>query len=264
MSQGGTARLAPLLAAAAIGWLLVVTSDGGKEWTVRTVLLAFLVGAIGTAITWAWHPLSSALDPMRASGVPTVLDLGFAMVPALAATVVVGRPGAATLGHVTRLALAVATGLPGASTYPALALLQVPLAMLPVELYSSAAKWARRPELAHRTPLGGSVIGLLLGLGSVIATFLVIPGLMAPGEIAAETAVTLAVGAVVGWLMVAGMQRAGLFDRSFVPLLSTVETDVYRRGEQRGDDRIAAGRDDQHGDNRTDDGPVIVRRIGRR
>lgn len=214
MPPGGFAGLAPLIAAAAIGWLLGVTSGDGV-WTLRAGLAAVLVGAMSTLITWAWHALSSALDPIRFSGIPEILDIGFALLPALATAVLLGRPGAATVGHLTRLALAAATGLPGASTYPALAFLQVPLVMLPVELYSSAATWSRRLDRAHRTRLGGSFVGLLLGLGSATALRWVVPDMF----FAVESAITLAVGAVSGWLIVAGMQRAGLFDRSFVPAI---------------------------------------------
>lgn len=237
----GPVLLAPIAAAAGIGWLIGSTSAGRRQST-RSVALAIAAGAGGTLLGWLWHLAAGALGPLRDTGVATSIDLGFAMLPALAASAVVGRPGAATLGAATQLLFATSTGLPGASAYPAFAFLQLPLVVLPAELYSAGALRARQSERAHRTAIGGALVGLALGLGSAAATALLAPGMQV--EATAEAALSAVVGLGAGGLIVMGMRRAGVFDRSPVPDLDPPPGGVVAPG---------AGRD-------TWDEPPIVRR----
>ena len=147
----------------------------------------------------------------------------------------VEAPGAASIGHLTRVSIALASGLPGASTYPALALLQIPLGMLP---HLGNKVWALRDDRDRyrfvRLAFGVGLTLGLMGLGGILARAVLGDALLVPGRSANEALPTLFVTLFPTWL--AALVGVGVLsaimstaDGLVVSSSQIVANDLYRR-----------------------------------
>lgn len=173
------------LLGAAIG--RAVAPNPGWSW--KPVLTAAALGLSSAGLVWAWSWVEPSLAPLDRTGLPALFD-GIRLLPALVPATWVPLPGAAVLGL-----LLAGRSLPllGVDTHsPALGYLQLLLAV------SLSEMWLLRCG-PRRDRSALIVAGVLLGAGSVAATYLTVPGALLPGNWWAEAIAASLSGAAAGW-----------------------------------------------------------------
>jgi len=189
-----TAPFAFLLAAVALGAGLGAAERGPASWRrPRTGWLLLTAGALGGALDAAARHAAIRLPDLTNTGIPALLEHGGPVIAPLLATRLVPAPGALSVGLLVGQAAAWLFGSPPPS-YPALALVQLPLVVIAAELWLATGGRAR-------TPRDMAVAGCLIGVGSTAAAY----ALQVPANTATEWLGRLIqdvlAGSVVGWLI---------------------------------------------------------------
>lgn len=156
-----------LLAAAALGAGLHGAERGPASWRrPLTVGNLGLAGALGGALDVAARRMAASMADLSDTGIPAILLHGGPIIAPLMAARLVPAPGALSLGLLLGHAFAWLLGSPPTS-YPALALVQLPLVVAGAELW--LATLGRR-----RAPRDIAAAGALVGLGSTVAALLLV------------------------------------------------------------------------------------------
>jgi ABC-type thiamin/hydroxymethylpyrimidine transport system permease subunit len=189
--------LLPVLAAVVLGYLIGWSQQSAAPWSQREIVLTVGLGALGGLAALAWE----RFRPADLSGLSllALLDAIF-ILPAILPAAVVPRPGAALMGLMVAQLRVLLPGVGG--SYPALALLQVPLIVAPAELWLAARG-------RERSPLTVTIAGALVGLGSFLAAWLLLPGAYVAADWLGVLGGSLLAGAAAGWLVTRARARFG-------------------------------------------------------
>lgn len=194
LDLASAAPYAFLLAAAALGAGLGAAERGPASWRrPRTIGLLAAAGTLGGALSAAARQAAFRLTDLTDTGIPALMRHGGPLLAPLAAARLVPAPGALSIGLMVGQAAAWLFGAPTTS-YPALALAQLPLVVVGAELWLATVGRAR--TVRHMI-----VAGCLVGIGSTVAAFLLLPDTGTSIEWLGRLIRDVLAGAVTGWLI---------------------------------------------------------------
>lgn len=203
--------LSPALAAALLGWAWARSPHWVWPWPAREVALMVGWALVGTAMAYAWDRVRP--DGLSSLDVRALLD-GTYLMPALLPAVWVGYPGTILAGlAIASLRL---TMLPGGEPWLA-EVVKLPLVACLAEgwLLYRGARWDWR---------NFALLGVLLGLGHLLAAWLFAPAAYAQGEWLNALAGSAIFGAVAGVLCVVLRDRLWPFLPDWLrPQIETVQ-----------------------------------------
>lgn len=194
LSLASAAPYAFLLAAAALGAGLGAAERGPASWRrPRTMGLLAAAGGLGGALSAAARQAAFRLTDLTDTGIPAVLRHGGPLIAPLAAARLVPAPGALSVGIMIGQAAAWLFGAPTTS-YPALALAQLPLVVVAAELWLATIG-------RSRTVRDMVVAGALVGIGSSLAAFLLLPDTGTAIEWLGRLIRDVLAGTITGWFI---------------------------------------------------------------